>query len=230
MAGTESIFPDYWLPQPEYALGEEAQRACDALLAVALAHSAAEPMDYTLAVPKWRFLCYVVEQHGLVLHGSPNGGITEFAPRKAEDFNDFGAQMAVYAAADGIWPIYFAIVDREKSRTIQNGCIWAEHADGTMGLPHYYFSISKNAVAQQPYRDGVVYLLPRASFTFEPPMQYGEVLIHSAQLASAAAVRPLAKLAVTPEDFPFLAQMRTHDDARLGEYAAAMQQGLPMPE
>jgi len=54
--------------------------------------------------------------------------------------------------------------------------------------------------------------------------------VHIAQLASFEPVQPLAKLTVAPEDFPFLAQIRGHDDARLQEYADALQNGLPWPE
>jgi hypothetical protein len=32
-----------------------------------------------------------------------------------------------------------------------------------------------------------------------------------------------------PEDFPFLAQMRTHENDRLEEYAQALTLGLPWP-
>jgi hypothetical protein len=42
-------------------------------------------------------------------------------------------------------------------------------------------------------------------------------------------MRPLAKLRVSPSDFPFLSQMLAHDDDRLAEYAQAMQQGAPWP-
>lgn len=49
-------------------------------------------------------------------------------------------------------------------------------------------------------RDGVVYLLPAATFELEPAI--GEV--RSAQAPSPVPVRPLARFAVRPEDFPFL--------------------------
>ena len=63
----------------------------------------------------------------------------------------------------------------------------------------------------------------------QPPMAFGSYEVQIAQLASFVPVQPLAKLAVTPDDFPFLAQIRGHDDRRLGEYAAALQTGAPWP-
>jgi hypothetical protein len=61
-------------------------------------------------------------------------------------------------------------------------------------------------------------------------MQTDSLRVHIAQLASMEEVVPLAKLVITPEDFPFLAQMRSHEDERLGVYAEAMTKGLPWPE
>lgn len=222
--------PDYWLTLPPLQLDAEGQATCDTLLEQAIAHGSNAWIDYTLPIPKWQFLCHIVQQHGLALHGSDNPQITLFEPRQSSDLEAFGAQKAVYAAADGVWPIYFAIVDRAKSRSIVNACIIPEGPDGVLGEPRYCFSISREAPAQQPYHDGTVYLLPRAPFVRQPPIQFGDWRIHTAQLAGLEPVTPLAKLAVTPDDFPFLAQMRVHDDDRLAEYAAAMTQGLPWPE
>jgi hypothetical protein len=39
----------------------------------------------------------------------------------------------------------------------------------------------------------------------------------------------VAKLTVTPADFPFLLQIRGHADERLQEYATALQTGAPWP-
>ena len=229
MAGSHVPLPDYWMPQPPMQLDDAACRACDALFATAVAQGANQPFAYTLSIPKWQFLCYLVQRHNLALHGSGNAEIACFEPRQAVDLQAFGAQKAVYAAADGIWPIYFAIVDRTKSASIINACVYLAQANGTVGEPYYCFSISQHALPHYPYQNGVVYLLPSATFMRQPPMHVGPWHIHIAQLASLEAVVPLAKLAVTPEDFPFLAQMRSHDDERLEEYANAMSQGLPWP-
>jgi hypothetical protein len=229
-AHPDLILPDYWLSQPSYSLTEEERRACDALLSAALAQGAEQPLAYTLPIPKWRFLCYLAETHQLALHGSANAEITRFEPRQPQDLSEFGAQNAVYAASDGIWPMYFAIVNRAKSPSVINACVTIEDENGMVSHPYYFFSISRQAVDRQPYHAGVVYLLPRESFVSQPPQQLGLLRIHVAQLASATPVVPLAKLAVAPEDFPFLAQMRTHDDARLAEYGEAMARGLPWPD
>jgi hypothetical protein len=221
--------PDYWLPRPPLSLDSQTKRVCDAFVQDALAHGAATPLDYPLAIPKWQFLCYLVEHYPILLHGSGNPHITTFEPRQSQDLREFGAQKAVYATDDGIWPLYFAIVDRSKSPTIANACIRPEAANGSQDQAYYFFSISSQAIGQQPYRDGMVYLLPRDTFAQEPPITLDSYRIYTAQYATLVAVQPLAKIAIAPQDFPFLSQMRVHDDARLEEYATAMTQRLPLP-
>ena len=154
MAWSQEMLPDYWLPQPPMVLSADECRACDAFLADALAQGASAVSDYTLPIPKWQFLCYVATEHDVVLHGSGNGEIACFEPRHPSDHEEFGAQMAIYAAADGIWPLYFAIIDRIKSPSLVNACIYLEDAEGTMSQPYYCFSISQQAMAHQPYHNG----------------------------------------------------------------------------
>jgi hypothetical protein len=103
-----------------------------------------------------------------------------------------------------------------------NACIWVTYPDGHEAGPLYLFSVSRHAQPLHPYVTGMIYLLPAETFKPEPVMPFGEFRIRSAQLASPVAVKPLAKLTVEPADFPFLAQMRAHDDDRLAEYSQAI--------
>jgi hypothetical protein len=80
-----------------------------------------------------------------------------------------------------------------------------------------------------PSWTGTLYLLPRQTFQAQPPLPFGSSQVHIAQLASPVPVQPLARLTVAPADFPFLAQIRGHDDQRLEEYAVALQTGAPWP-
>lgn len=222
--------PDYWLTRPTLELDEATRLAFDELLKTAQGNV---PLNYTLAAPKWQFLCYAAEQHGLAMHGSGDAHIVEFEPRQSNDLNEFGNRQAVYAAADGIWAMFFAIVDREQytDMTIANACIRLAHAaEGWVSEPRYVFSVSEKLLGQAPWREGVVYLLPRASFETQASMPFGPYEVRIAQLASLVPVTPLARLSISPSDFPFLAQIRGHDDARLAEYAQALNTGAPWPE
>ena len=223
--------PDYWLTRPAADLTDDTRRGFDALLEETLARGGNAVIDYRLAAPKWQFLCYVADYREMALHGSGEPAIDVFEPRQSSDLSAFGRQRAVYAAADGLWPMYFAIVDRERhALTLSNACVRLSDPSGQVAGPFYFFSISQAALAHQPWRSGTVYLLPRAPFMTQPSVTFGDSEVHIAQLASLEPVAPLARLIVEPEDFPFLHQIRGHDDARLEEYANALQTGAELPE
>lgn len=210
--------PDYWLRRPTAPTSAALREGFDQLLDEALGHGSDRSVDYQLDAPKWQFLCHAADRADYVLHGSGDPGITEFQPRQPEDLSEFGGQLAVFAATDGIWPMFYAILDRDNlPMTMCNACVrFGDEA-------RYYFSISAPALARRPWRTGTVYLLPSVTFHREPAM--GQ--IRSAQAASPTPVRPVAKLTVGPDDFPFLHHVHGHDDARLTALAAADPDGFP---
>jgi hypothetical protein len=223
------MLPDYWLTRPNAAYNEQMQLAFDTLLTTTLKSGECPLIDFTLPWPKWQFLCYLAEQHEIALHGSGAPNIALFEPRQPSDLTEFGNQKAVYAAADGLWAMFFAVVDRAQVGSVANACIRLADETGAWQGPYYVFSVSQSALPNQPWRTGTVYLLPRQTFTMQAPVAVGATQVHIPQLASLVPVQPIAKLIVTPADFPFLRQIRGHDDQRLQEYATAMQTGGPWP-
>ena len=221
--------PDYWLTRPAPPPDESTRAAFDALLDAALSAGGCPEIGYDLPQPKWQFLCHAADRHGLAVHGSGDPAIQRFEPRQSNDLNDFGNQKAVYAASDGLWAMFFAVVDRARVGSITNACVTLAGPDGALRGPYYVFSVSRPALPERPWHSGTVYLLPRETFVTQAPMPFGDRQVPIAQLASFEPVAPLAKLSVAPEDFPFLAQIRGHDDERLAEYASALQNGLPWP-
>ena len=221
--------PDYWLTRPNAPFDEDTRMAFDGLLDTTLSMGECPTIQTTLPWPKWQFLCYLAEWRDLALHGSGDSNITLFEPRQSNDLSEFGNQKAVYAASDGLWAMYFAIVDRDCVMSITTACVRLADPSGILGGPYYVFSVSQSALPGQPWRTGTVYLLPRGPFTVQSPMTVGSTSVHIAQLASLVPVQPLAKLTVTPTDFPFLLQIRGHDDRRLQEYATALQTGAAWP-
>jgi hypothetical protein len=224
------MLPDYWLTRPSVNFDEGAQNAFDELLDTTLRLGGCPTIEYTLPFPKWQFLCHLGDRHDIALHGSGDPDIALFEPRQSNDLNEFGNQKAIYAAADGLWAMFFAVVDRERVTSITNACVRLGDETGILHGPYYVFSISQSALPGQPWRTGTLYLLSRSTFITQPPMAFGSYQVHIAQLASFVPVQPLAKLTVTPEDFPFLMQIRGHDDQRLQEYATALQTGAPWPK
>lgn len=219
--------PPYFLPQPTTNWAADTIAAFEQLYTEAVAAGTGAEIDYTLPMPKWQFLCYLCDHKLIVLHGSGKLAIDEFEPRQSNDVNEFGNRQAVYAASDGIWPIYFAIVDRDNYVTsLINSCFRIIETGMESG-PYYFFSINGDALPHNPWRKGMIYLLPRASFEQQAREHYRGVEIDLAQWASPVAVKPLAKLAVRPADFPFLAQILPHDPAVIRERAAANPNGFP---
>jgi hypothetical protein len=143
---------------------------------------------------------------------------------------EFSNRRAVFAATDGIWPMYYAILDREQHpMMLCNSCIRI-CADGHTSNPYYYFSISRPELQVKPWRTGTVYLLPADNFDIQPLISVGESLIEVAQAASPVPVDPVAKLSVLPGDFPFLDEIIGHDDEVLAARIAADPGGFPWYE
>lgn len=225
------ILPDYWLQRPDIEFDAQTRSDFDRLLARVKAAGTNTRIDYTFPVPKWQFLCYLADQCGVVLHGTGDPNIQVFEPRPSSDLTEFGAQTAVYAAGDGLWAMFFAILDRSHyPMATSNACIRLVDETGQVSEPRYVFSISQTVLGQQPWRRGTIYLLPEETFINQPSLPFGPYEVRVPQLASLAPVKPYAQLEVAPGDFPFLKDIRGLDDARFEEYGQAMQAGAPWPE
>ena len=116
-------------------------------------------------VTPWQFLSALAERREIAFHGTGDPNIESFEPREPIDFAPFGHQKAVFATTDPIWAMFYAVVDRDRYQlTLANGCILRMDAEGRPGLPHYFFSITDDALREQPWRTGYVYFLPAATF------------------------------------------------------------------
>lgn len=220
---------EYYLPRPDFNLTPEKKQAFDELF-----HSTpeAELVDYQLPFPKWQYLTYLCATRDLVLHGSQVKGIEVVEPRLAQDVKAFSNQRAIYATTDGIWVIYFAIVDRMKFSPLSlfNSCFRAGVYPDQLSDPFYFFSISYPALIKEPWCEGVVYILPRQTFAQEPRQSIMGFDVVFPHWISEQPARPIAILTVTPEDFPFLQQVHGHDDEKLAELARENPDGFPWPE
>ena len=205
--------PPHLLTRPPVVADPEAIEAFDALYDAAVATGPEAPIDYTLPWPRWQFIAHVSDTRGVVVHGSQNTAIELFEPRQSNDAHPFGDRAAVFGSTDGLWSMYYAILDRATfPMLLLNAAVRLEGEDGELGEPLYFFSISDKALAQRPYAPGMIYFLPADGFESMAPIMAGQTRVHGAQNASLSPVRPLARIAVDPEDFPFLVQMRGHDD------------------
>ncbi len=200
---------------PDLELTPEKEAAFHALLQTILDDADGGWVDYSLPYPNHEFIQYVSLQDIIIFHGSNNPAIAAFAPvRKSIELHDEtgrGNLQAVYGTHDGLWAMFFAVVDRAKLRgSIRNGVLYFHNQEGN-SLPVYNFSVNQEQLADKPWTDGALYLLPRATFVRLTLIEN----VFANEWASEKEVRPLAKLRVQPEDFPFLDQISGHDDGEL---------------
>jgi len=221
---------DFLLPRPPLDLSLEKRRAFDDVWQSGPRRGF---IDYQLPFPKWQFLSYICETRETVLHGSYRKDIDTVEPHRAKDVRAFSSQRAIYGTTDGIWVIYFAILDRQKYRgllSLFNACLQIQISADELTDPLYFFSITHSVLVQEPWCEGAVYILPRRSFEREAPQQAQGMEIVLPHWISASRVYPLGKLQVGSNDFPFLSQIHGHNNERLRERMRAYPDGFPWPE
>lgn len=231
------MLPDYWIEWPAVEPDGATASAVEELVPLVRAVSADRPLDVDAflrerpGVTRWQLLAGVAERCEVAFHGTGDPCITRFEPREPIDFAPFGDQNAVFATSDPIWAMFYAVVDRDRHElTLSNGCIVLLDAEGGAAATSYFFSVSRGALRQRPWRTGHLYLLPTETFVTQPPGIYAGHEARVPQLASPVAVTPFARLEVAPSDFPFLAHVREHDDERLSEFARAVMAAAPWPD
>jgi hypothetical protein len=181
------------LTAPDEALTDADAADLERLAAVVDDGRGAE-VRYDARVPKHAFLDHLVRTRPVLFHGTGDGGIREFRPRRQTDYDNRWT-FGVFATDDPIWPLFFAVVNRQVARSLINDCMRRD------GRSHYYFSVSSDVRSPQTWRDGWLYILPRETFRPHPA---------GTEWMSPTPVRPLARLRVTPADFPFLGDVVSH--------------------
>ena len=199
-------------PAPVLTLDSQKIEAFESLFVQIQRLGPAAVIDYNIPYPKHEFLRYLVERKQILLHGSNNSDLKVLLPvRFSTDFRAAMNSEAVFAAADGILPMFFAIVDREiYVGTMSNGAYRLPDATG-LATNHYFFSLNHELLKLRPFRRGWIYLLPKDTFTLADDHQ-GAVL---EEWISQEPVQVLAKLSISPEDFPLLDAIWGHDEIEL---------------
>ena len=159
---------------------------------------------------KKEFLDYVVKNYDVVLHGSNNKDIGEFEPRQANCASKkFGNMIGVYATEDDVLPMFYAIKDTEKFQgTAQSGYSRAHNEDGGVIDKKYEFKISPHLLEVQPWSDGIVYILPKNSFE-QGTDDDGNAID---EWMSKTPVKPIAKLNLAPEEFPYFNDIKAIEE------------------
>ena len=216
--GPGSPPPGSGLTAPPLVVTEATEARFGEILAAIDAKPDGRVLNAELPTPPATFVQWLMNQEAVIFHGSNRDDIEEFQPVRASmELRDTGGRGnlgAVYGTHDGLWSMFFSIVDRQRLRgSIRNGVM--RHGRAGRSIDLYHFSLHHECLDEAPFTTGALYLLPRDRFerlTFFPG---GPV---SNEWACHEPVRPLARLSIEPDDFPFLVDIGGHDDGPLIEF------------
>jgi hypothetical protein len=173
---------------PPYAPTDAQREEMDALVTRALAEGGVIDAAST-AVPAHELLTHLVEAHGLLLHGTNHTELEVLEPRPAPDFGT--SVEAVVAADDGIWPLFYAVVARERIGGVFTACMHLGR--GPSLRRRYFFRVfGADPADESTWTQGAVYAMPRDGFRQE----WGNEWLRSTE------VKPALRVLVRPSDFP----------------------------
>lgn len=223
---------DPWLPAPWLPLDAVRERDMGAFVTGSILAAGGARVPDRPPCATWLLLSWLCERYPVVLHGSNDPNIRTFEPRRPRDrsADEFSKQKAVFATSDGIWATFYAVLDRTTpALTFMNAALQFAAPGTSAGWSEmrYFFSIAKAARRAGPWREGTVYVLPSEGFGQQRPYRLGGRLVREPHFACPRPVRPLARVSVTPEDFPLLDHVRSHDPAVIEARATADPGGFP---
>jgi len=157
-------------------------------------------------ISKVDLLVYLEKERQMLFHGSNQGEIELLNPVSQENYRG-EIINAVFASGDPIWAMFFAILDRDGFHGSQRNGSFILSCAGGCQERYYFFSISEALVANHPWKTGTIYITPRDSFT-----QTNTGIMRFDEWASEKPVIPLAKIDISPGDFPFFSQVGAHNE------------------
>ncbi|MEV0286308.1 hypothetical protein AB0H36_19525 [Kribbella sp. NPDC050820] len=160
-----------------------------------------QPPRQTMTYVRW-----LASHRQVLFHGSQRDSISELRPdRESDDSTAFGSQRAVFATDDPVWAMWFALLTRGQGfRSTRNG-VWS--IPGDTQHQQYFFSVDSDQPDAELLTHGWLYMLSRDGFTAEPAVAG---LLQSGQWVNPNPVRPVARIAVAPADFPFTSIIGRH--------------------
>lgn len=173
---------------PTHAPGEAQREAMDELVIQARADGGLIDAS-SIAYPAHELLTHLVLHHGLLLHGTNNTDLEVIEPRPARDF---GTHVeAVAAADDGIWPIFYAVVARNRVDGVFTACL---HLGSPLRQRRFYMFrvFGADPHDETTWTHGAVYAVSRDGFRRE----WGNEWLAGNEVA------PVLRVLVQPSDFP----------------------------
>lgn len=219
-----SLFVSYWLKRPDMAISDAQHARFQALQPAKDGYITVE------SAPMWHYLDWLTRTTYVVFHGSNASDISWLTPRRPQDNSpdSFSKQCAVFAAGDPLWAIFHAILRRpQPNLRVLSAAFQIVRTDGSLADMQYFFSITKEVLAGKPWCDGTVYILPKGTFRQMPAYDMQGHQILEPHWASPVAVRPRLRVAVSPVDFPFLTEVRGHDNEYISTMSRCEPYGFP---
>lgn len=185
---------------------DDRRRAFDELLDIWLGRG--ELIAYDLPYSKIEFLNYACDWCRLVAHGTQRDGLNTLEPvRLSTDSTEFGNRQQIFCSPDAAWAMWFAILDKSRTRVTRNGCV--RIGEGARRVKYYHFALPKSQRSGPPFSQGTIYLARPEHFPSRhriPQLEYfgGEY----EEWGSESPVAALARLNVNPQDFPYLSEVR----------------------
>lgn len=197
------MFKVLFFPEPASGMSEEKKKAFDEIYQTMREVPLDGAISYNCPYPIWEYLRYLVRERNVVLHGSNRNDIAILEPKAQTDYS--GKRIsAVFASRDGIWPMFFAVVNTAGYRgSLRNGCWIVGRGSGERRF--YFFSLNKEMLRPGIWTEGTIYILPGDSFEATDTG-----VVRFDEWASKDAVRPIGKLAIKPENFPYLDRVAGH--------------------
>lgn len=163
------------------------------------------------------FVQWLIQRDEYIFHGSGKTDIDVFEPRRESlelmNYHGGGNLGAVYGTHQGLWAMFFAVVDRGRLQgSIRNGV--ATYTSSITGeeVDLYQFSVSQASLPDRPFSAGALYVLPRETFDRIRLPGGGP---YSNEWGSPVSVEPLGVIQLEPENSPFLDEIGGHDDGEL---------------
>jgi hypothetical protein len=197
-----------YFPAPQTEIDAAKAAVFETIYASAVSKGPGGVVNYNCEYPKYEFLDYLVNYRQLLLHGSNNAGIEILMPlRLSTDSREWANRKAIYACSDAIFPIFYAILNRKVYSASLIADTFVVRRDSTVNR-FYHFAIAPEMLERRPWTGGMVYIVARDSF--EQLRNEAREMVD--EWASRAPVPVLAKLAVSPADFPYLNDVQAHEN------------------
>jgi len=199
------LFGQLFMKAPAFQLDIAKVTAFEILIQTQLEPAAGRELRYDCPYPKIDFLRYLTSR-GYLIQGAKTLRSDPLKPLPQTDWQDL-PMNAVIASSDGIWPLFFALLNRSALRgTLRDACFVVE-VSPEQSERYYFFSVNQASLKPDLWSDGMIYILPQETFS---PTTRGPV--HMDEWASPKTVPIAAQLPVSPQDFPFLKHVTGHSE------------------